>query len=603
VPEIRGERGTGKIAGEIPIHSTDRISEKIIKGKEEEMKKRLVVVGAVAAGPKAAARAKRCDPDLDVIIYQEEAANSYGGCGLPYYISGLIHKRGELLARTPEQFARDGIQIKLQHRVEEIQRESKTLKGRNLLTGEAFVTPYDKLILATGAKPIRPKIDGINLGNIFTLRSIFDGDAILQSLKTKRIKSVVIAGGGYIGLETAEALHQMGKKVTLIELAPQIATLFDEEFAAILHQYLKKKGIRILTAEGLTAFLGHKDRVCGVQTSLRQIETQAVILSLGIRPNVELAQKAGIRIGETGAIWVNERMETNSEDIFAAGDCTETTHLVTGKKVWIPLGSTANKQGRVVGTNVCGGNATFPGVLGTSIFKAFDYAVAKTGLNMREGQKEGFQPMQAIVRGYGQAHYYPGGKESILKLIADRDTGRILGAEAIGEGPSDKFIDTVAMGLLARMDCRTLAAADLAYSPPFSPALSPVIVAANVLQNKIQGTVDWISAAELKQKLDSAGDHFQLLDVREEKEEGGKKSIPGSVRIPLDSLDQRMGEIDAGKEIAVHCVSGLRSYRACLKLKKAGFENTKNVDGGMLCWSYGMERDGAGKSKARKKKK
>ncbi len=561
------------------------------------MAKRLLVVGAVAAGPKAAARAKRCDPDLEVMIYQEEAASSYGGCGLPYYISGLIRKRGELIARTPDQFALDGIQVKLHHRVEEIHRGSKTIKGRNLLTGQIFVTPYDKLVLATGAKPIRPRIEGMNLENIFTLRSIFDGDAIHQSLKSKRIKNVVVVGGGYIGLETAEAMNQMGKKVTLIELAPQIATLFDEDFASILRQYLEKKGIRIFIGEGLTSFIGHKNRVSAVQTPSRQIEAQAVILSLGIRPNVELAQKAGLQIGETGAIWVNERMETNVDDIYAAGDCAETTHLVTGKKVWIPLGSTANKQGRVVGTNVCGGNATFPGVLGTSIFKAFDYAVAKTGLNMREGQKEGFHPIQAIVRGYGQAHYYPGGKESILKLVADKDTGRILGAEAIGEGPSDKLIDTVSMALLARMDVWGLAAADLAYSPPFSPALSPVIVAANVLMNKIEGTLEWMMPSELKQKLDAAEDHFQLLDVREEKE---KKRIPGSKRIPLDKLDQRMGEIDSGKEIAVHCLSGLRSYRACLKLKNAGFENVKNVDGGMLCWCYGM--DGMEKGKATKTK-
>jgi NADPH-dependent 2,4-dienoyl-CoA reductase/sulfur reductase-like enzyme/rhodanese-related sulfurtransferase len=564
------------------------------------MGKRLVVVGAVAAGPKAAARAKRCDPDLDVIVYQEEAINSYGGCGLPYYISGLIRKRGELISRTPDQFAIDGIQVKLQHHVEEIHPQGKTVKGRNLLTGEPFITPYDKLVVATGAKPIRPKIEGMNLENIFTLRSLLDGDAILRSLRSKKMQKVLVVGGGYIGLEMAEAMNQMGKKVTLIELAPNIATLFDGDLASVLHQYLEKKGIRILTDEGLTSFIGHEGRVCRVQTSARQIEAQAVILSLGIRPNVELAQGAGMRIGETGAIWVNERMETNIEDIYAAGDCVETKHLVTGKKVWIPLGSTANKQGRVVGTNVCGGNATFPGVLGTSIFKAFDFAVAKTGLNMREAQKEGFHPIQAIVRGYGQAHYYPGGRESILKLIADRDTGRILGAQAVGRGPSDKLVDTVAMALLARMDCRTLASADLCYSPPFSPALSPVIVAANVLMNKMEGTLEWISASELKQKLDSADDHFQLLDVREEKE---KKRIPGSKRIPLDELDQRMGEIDSRKETAVHCVSGLRSYRACLKLKNAGFSNIKNVDGGMLCWSYELDGQRAGKTQLKKKKK
>jgi rhodanese-related sulfurtransferase len=260
--------------------------------------------------------------------------------------------------------------------------------------------------------------------------------------------------------------------------------------------------------------------------------------------------------------------------------------------VWIPLGSTANKQGRVVGINVCGGQATFPGVLGTGIFKAFDFHVAKTGLNMREAQTEGLEPVQAIVRGYGRAHVLPGGKESVLKVIASRKTGRILGAQAVGEGPSDKFIDTVAMALQGKMTCSELAEADLAYSPPFSPVLSPVIVAACVLMNKIEGNLDWLSAAELQEKRATSRDHFVVLDVREQKEVKEKR-IPRSQWILLDELEMRLEELDRNKEIAVHCHSGLRSYKACLKLKHHGFTKVENLDGGLLCWSYDLEGEKA----------
>jgi rhodanese-related sulfurtransferase len=313
-------------------------------------------------------------------------------------------------------------------------------------------------------------------------------------------------------------------------------------------------------------------------------------MSLGIRPRVELARQAGLRIGETGAIWVNEKMETSAEGVYAAGDCAEVIHLVTGKKVWIPLGSTANKQGRVVGVNACGGNFTFPGVMGTAVFKTFDFNVAKTGLNFREAEKEGFHPIQAIVRGFDRAHYYPGQKESTLKVIADEKTARILGGQALGEGPSDKFIDILAMALHAKMTCRELASADLAYSPPYSPVLSPIIVAANVLLNKLEGKVRGIQASEVREKLRTLEKSFQVLDVREEDEVKAKK-IPDSLWIPLGELKKRIKELDQKKEIAIHCESGLRSYKACLKLRHEGFENVKNIDGGMLCWCYDTESE------------
>jgi len=552
------------------------------------MKKRLLVIGGVAAGLKAAAKARRCDPEMEITVYQEEDEISYAGCGLPYYISGLVKRREDLISRTPGKFAQDGIKIRKHRRIEKIDIEQHAVFGKDLESGESFTDPFHQLVLATGATPVRPKIEGINLGNTFYLRSIFDADAILQRVGSEDIRNIVIVGGGYIGLQMAESLVLLCKKVTIVELAPQILTLFDEDFAGILRQYLEKRGVEIFTSEGIKALKGKEGRVTHVQTVSREIETDAVLMSLGIRPQIELAKQAGLKIGETGAIWVNGKMETSVEGIYAAGDCAETTHLVTGKRVWIPLGSTANKQGRVVGINVCGGNAAFPGVMGTAIFKTFDLNVAKTGLSMKEAEKEGFHPVQAIVRGYGQAHYYPGERESALKVIADKETGRILGGQAIGDGPSDKFIDILAMALHGRMTCRELSLVDLAYSPSFSPVLSPVIVAANVLMNKLEGRVQGIQASEVRKKLQTSRESFQLLDVREEGEVK-RRRISGSVWIPLGELKKHLSELDKKKEIAVHCESGLRSYKACLKLKQGGLEDVKNVDGGMLCWCYDLQ--------------
>jgi NADPH-dependent 2,4-dienoyl-CoA reductase/sulfur reductase-like enzyme/rhodanese-related sulfurtransferase len=552
------------------------------------MKRRLLVIGGVAAGPKVAAKARRCDPDMEIVVYQEEDEISYAGCGLPYYISGVIGERDNLISRTPGKFALEGIRILKNRRIESIDVQNHVISGQKAGSGEIFTDHYDRLVVATGAYPIRPKIEGIDLKNIFYLRSIFDADAIFQQIQSESIRNVVIAGGGYIGLEMAESLIHRGKNVTIVELAPQILTLFDEDFAGILRQYLEKKGVKVFTSEGIQALRGKGGKVNHLQTVSREIEADAVLMSLGIRPQVELAKQAGLKIGEAGAIWVNEKMETSAEGIYAAGDCVETTHLITGKKVWIPLGSTANKQGRVVGVNVCGGNATFPGVIGTTVFKTFNFNMAKTGLNMREAEKEGFHPIQAIVRGHDRAHYYPGRKESTLKVIVDKETGRILGGQAIGEGPSDKFIDILAMALHAKMTCRELGNVDLAYAPPFSPVLSPIIVAANVIMNKLEGKVGGIQSSEVREKLQTSKENFQVLDVREE-DEVKQKRIPNSTWIPYGELKKRLNELDKGKEIAVHCESGLRSYKACLNLQHEGFKNVKNIDGGMLCWCYDVE--------------
>ncbi len=554
------------------------------------MGKRLLVIGGVAAGPKAAAKARRCNPEMEILIYQEEEEISYAGCGLPYYISGVIQERDKLISRTPGKFALDGIKVLRRRRIEGIDPQRRMIHGKNLESDEAFEDHFDQLVIATGAESIRPKIEGLHLKNVFYLRSIFDADAIVEALKAETIQRVVIAGGGYIGLEMAESLIELGKEVTIVELAPQILTLFDEDFAGILRRYLETKGIKIFTSEGIQSLIGKDGRVNQIRTTHREIEADAVLLSLGVRPRIDLARRAGLRIGETGAIWVNERMETSVEGIYAAGDCVETTHLITGKRVWIPLGSTANKQGRVAAVNLCGGHAIFPGVMGTAIFKTFEFNVAKTGLSLKEAEREGFHSVQAIVKGYDRAHYIPGGKESTLKVIADQNTGRILGAQAIGKGPSDKFIDIIAMALHGKLTAQELSNVDLAYAPPFSPVLSPVIVAANVLTNKLEGKVRGIPLSEVKEKLSTSKETFQVLDVREEDELQGPK-IPGSHWIPLSKLNKQKGQLDKTKEIAVHCETGLRSYKACVKLQQEGFEKVRNIDGGMLCWCDDLEKE------------
>jgi NADPH-dependent 2,4-dienoyl-CoA reductase/sulfur reductase-like enzyme/rhodanese-related sulfurtransferase len=527
---------------------------------------------------------------MEIVIYQEEDEISYAGCGLPYYISGVIAKRDELISRTPGKFALDGIRVKRHHGVETIDLEKRMVFGRNLDNDQVFSDTFDRLVIATGAQPIRPRIEGLDLKQVHYLRSIFDADRILEAIQSEAIQNVVIVGGGYIGLEMAESLIHRGKNVTIVELAPQILTLFDEDLAGVLRQYLEKKGVQISTSDGIKGLRGEAGRVTHMITASHELEAEAVLMSLGIRPHVELAKKSGLKIGETGAISVNDRMETSAEGVYAAGDCAETNHVMTGKVTWIPLGSTANKQGRVVGVNVCGGHATFPGVLGTTVFKVFDFSVAKTGLNMREAEKEGFHPIQAVMRGFDRAHYYPGRKESTLKVIADQETGQILGGQALGEGPSDKFMDILAMALHAKMDCERLASVDLCYAPPYSPVLSPIIVAANVLINKREGKFQSIQASEVKEKLKSSPQAFHLLDVRDEPEKKEKK-IPGSSWIPLGELGKRMDELDQEKEIAVHCESGLRSYKACLKLQHAGMKNVKNVDGGLLCWCGDLESE------------
>jgi NADPH-dependent 2,4-dienoyl-CoA reductase/sulfur reductase-like enzyme len=449
---------------------------------------RLVVVGGVAAGTKAASRARRLDPGLEITVYQAEPEPSISECGLPYLLSGMVESRDRLVARTPEKFAEGNIDMRVRHRVEKILPGTKKLTVLDLATGETFEDFYDRLVVATGARAVLPPIPGADLDGIFELRFLTDADEVLRYTKAQSPGKAVVVGGGYIGLEVAENLCRMGMEVSIIEGEDRVALSYGSEVSERVEAELKRNGIRVFTGERVEEFVGD-GRVRAVRFGEGELEAQLVILGVGVKPSVGLAQEAGAELGPTGAIRVDKHMRTNLPDVWAAGDCVETVNLVSGTPAWVPLGDTANQMGRVVGTNVASPAGEevleFPGVLGTGIFKVFDLGVGKTGLSEEEAADAGFETASASIEARDRAGYYPGAEKVFLKLIADAQTGRLLGAEAAGSG-ADKLTDICATALWGRLSYPDLINIDLAYSPPYGPALSPVIQAATILSGSLE---------------------------------------------------------------------------------------------------------------------
>jgi CoA-dependent NAD(P)H sulfur oxidoreductase len=447
---------------------------------------RIIVIGGVAAGTKAAAKARRIDPNHEIIIYQDEGEVSYSGCGLPYVISGVIEEERKIIIRQPEDFAKEDIKVFTRHRVTNIDTTRQQLTVKNLINNSDETIDYDRLILATGARPIVPTIEGINLKGVLTLRNISDLDRFKTLLTTMPPKRAVVIGAGYIGLELAESFHELNIKTTIVEKAARILPRFDPEMAQSVHDHLLENQVELILGDGLAKLQGENGHVNAIQTeSGKMIPADLVVIAIGVKPNVDLAKDCGMELGKTGAIAVDSRMETRIPGIFAAGDCCETVNRMNGKPIWMPLGDIANLQGRVAGENVAGGNVHFPGVFGTAIFKTFKLAAAITGLSEQAAQESGFDPVSMVMTGADRARYYPGRQEFSLKLIADRQDGRLLGAQVIGCGNVDKIIDIAATALLGKLTCADLENADLAYSPPFSPVLSPIIVAAGILNSKL----------------------------------------------------------------------------------------------------------------------
>jgi CoA-dependent NAD(P)H sulfur oxidoreductase len=457
---------------------------------------RLVIVGGVAAGTKAASRARRLDPEAEITVYQEEPEPSISECGLPYLLSGVVESRDELVARTPEKFAESGIEVRVRHRVEKVDPENKRLSVRSLEGGEIFEDAYDRLILATGARAVLPPVPGTELDGVFVLRFLTDSDALLRYIRERSPKKAVVVGGGYIGLEVAENLRRLGMEVSLVEAEDRVALAYGPEVAGRVEEHLEENGVSVHTGAKVEEFVGD-GRVEGVRFGGGEHETDLVVVGVGVRPRVELAEEAGVELGEGGAIRVDRHMGTNLPDVWAAGDCVETINLVSRRPVWVPLGDTANQMGRVAGTNAATGEDTleFPGILGTGIFKVFDLGVGKTGLSEEEAEEAGFETVSAAIETSDRAGYYPGAGKVFLKLIADGASGRLIGAETTGFGAA-KLTDVCATAIWGKLSYPDLINLDLAYAPPYGPALSPVIQAATVLSGEFERSRRGVRASE-----------------------------------------------------------------------------------------------------------
>jgi len=444
-------------------------------------KKSVIIIGGVAAGMSAASKAKRVDPELEITVYEKTRFVSYGSCGLPYFISGIARDYRELIARTPEEFASQGIEARTKHEVKSIDLSKREVEVADLEGGTTFRKGYDVLVIATGSRPSVPDIEGIELPNIFTLGNLEEGIALRSFLDEARPRRAVIVGGGYIGLEMAEAFVTRGLQVTLIERAPQLLLNFDPDMAELVRKELEGKGVEVVIGDGVASFDGDGGGVRRVLTgSGGGFDCDFVLLAVGIKPNASLARGAGIELGRTGAIAVNERMLTDHHNVYAAGDCVETKHLVTMRKVYIPLGTTANKQGRVAGENLAGGNAKFRGVVGTAVTKVFDLTAARTGITEKESEGLGFRATSVSVKVPSRASYYDSPPPVHVKLIFERGSGRLLGGQMVGADCVAKRIDVLATALHAGMTVEDLSRLDLSYAPPFAPVWDPILVAANV---------------------------------------------------------------------------------------------------------------------------
>ena len=455
-----------------------------------------MIVGGVAAGTKAASRARRVDPEAEITVYQEEPEPSISECGLPYLLSGVVKRREDLVARTPEQFAEKGVEVMVRHRVEKIDPENKKLTVRGLEGGEVFEDSYDRLIIATGARAVLPPISGADLDGVFTLRFLTDSDGVRRYIEEISPRRAVVVGGGYIGLEVAENLCRLGMEVSLIEAGDRVALAYGPEVTERVEEHLKENGVNVYTGAEVEEFSGD-GRVEGVKFGGGALGVDLAVVGVGIEPSVELAEAAGLEIGETGAIRVDKHMKTSLPEVWAAGDCVEAINLVSGRPVWVPLGDTANQMGRVAGTNAVTGEDTleFPGVLGTGIFKVFELGVGKTGFSAEEAEVAGFETVSASVETNDRASYYPGAEKVFLKLIADGETGRLIGAESVGSG-ADKLTDVCATAIWGRLSYPDLVNLDLAYAPPYGPALSPVIQAATLLSGEFDRARRGVRASE-----------------------------------------------------------------------------------------------------------
>ena len=530
---------------------------------------KVVIVGGVAGGATAAARIRRLDEKAQIVVFERSGYISYANCGLPYYIGDVITDAEELTLQSPESFySRFRVDMRVHHEVTEIHPEKKTVSVKNLKTGEEFEESYDKLILSPGAKPTQPRFFGADLDKVFTLRTVEDTLRIKNYINENHPKSAVLAGGGFIGLELAENLRELGMDVTVVEYAKQLMSPFDSDMAAFIHNEMRKHDVKLVLGRAVEGF---EEKDGGVDVLLKDeapLHADMVVLAIGVTPDTALAKEAGLELGIKGAIVVNDRMETSVPDIYAAGDAVQVKNSVTGDDALISLAGPANKQGRIIADNICGLDSRYKGSQGSSVIKVFDMMAALTGINERTAKTVGLNADTVILSPMSHAGYYPGGKVMTIKVIFEKDTYRLLGAQIVGYDGVDKRIDVLATAIRAGLKATDLKDLDLAYAPPYSSAKDPVNMAGFMIDNIAKGVLkQW--HLEDADKLPCDGS-VTLLDTRTVGEYT-QGHIEGFKNIPVDELRERLDEVEKGKSVYVICQSGLRSYIASRILEGSGY--------------------------------
>jgi len=559
--------------------------------------KRILVIGASACGAKAASRIKRLRPDYDVAILDQGQYISYAACGLPYYLSGKVRDLDDLMKTTygrirDVQYFKDlkDITIHTNVRVLHIDRNTRTVGATNIVTGESLSFRYDALVMAMGASPKMPPIQRSNLKGVYHLTRMEDTAAIAREIQNRERGSAVIVGGGFIGVEATEALRLKKWDVTMLERESQLFPgMLDFEIAAMIQEHFYENSVASKFNAEILSFEGMDGRISKVITKENEYRADIVIVATGIGPNTEIAESAGLELGETCALKVNTHMQTSDPAIYAGGDMVESLHLVTKKPCYIPLGSTANKHGRVIADNICGIPAEFPGIQGTFVCKAFDYNVGSTGITETQAKRMGIAAFALSVSGFGKAHFYPDSQIMALKLILENGTNKLLGLQAVGKGDVARRIDVAATAIRLGATIQDIAYLDLAYAPPFSPALDIFITALNVAENVNAGLLKPVTVMEARELLDHE-DAVLMLDVRSDLEfRRSHIDHPKVINIPLDELHQRIGELPRDKKIVCACLLGLRGFSAQRILDAAGFPDVCTLEGGLFLWPWKEE--------------
>jgi len=562
--------------------------------------KHILVIGGSAAGPKAASRAKRLDPDARVTIIQKAPELSMASCGYPYFISGVFDNRNALIStpygevRDPNYFVNTkGIEARTETEVTSVDRKNRTVLCRDLKSGAVDQLPYDKLIIATGSRARIPSLPGIDLEGVTTLQTMADVDYLRRVRDEGVIKKAVVIGGGLIGIETCEALQLSGIDVTVIEMLPQVLKFLDWEMAKVLENHIRGKGADVITDVKLAGLIGKNGRLAAVRLENgTEIPCELAVLAIGVTPNTDLARAAGLEVGATGGILVDEYMRTSDPDIYAVGDCVELVHRITGKKTLAPLGDLANLEGRVAGENAALGNSvTFPGTIHSGICKVFDFNAGSTGLSESRARQEGYVNIATVINASLDRPEFMGAKLLISKMVVDAATGRVLGVQCIGPGDVAKQIATAAMAILGKLTVADLVNADLPYAPPFSLPIDHFIATAHLMENKLKGRLKGIGAMRLKQDLDAGKSPF-ILDVRTPGEFDMMRIGIGETLIPVGDLRSRLDDLPADKEreIVCYCKISLRGYEAAVQLEAAGWKNVKVLEGGVMAWPFRREK-------------